>query len=239
MTPGTDDAGTAPSETSDAGPEDTSPRGPAQVGSAAWHAMTEAVHRDLTRPRVPNARLWRWRMRRSIVLVGPMGAGKSAVGRLVGRLCGRAHVDADAVFVQVHGSIPDFFATFGEPEFRRAEEEVLAHLLGQHVPFVLSCGGGAVVSEATRRRLIASDALVVHLDVDERHALQRVRGGANRPVLRGDPRGTWSRLQRERDPLYREVADLHVDTSGLATEDVAWRIVEEIRHPSKGSDRRP
>lgn len=199
----------------------------------AWHRMVQAVERELDRLRVPSAWLWRWRLRRRIVLVGPMGSGKSTVGRELARLVGCAHLDADTVFAQAHGPIPEFFAEHGEPVFRRAEEQVMAHLLGRHRPFVLSCGGGTVLSAATRRLLKQSEDLVVHLDVSTADALRRVRGGQGRPALQGDPERTWQRLRDERDHLYREVADVTIDTTGLSSQDVAWRIVESVRHRTK------
>lgn len=206
---------------------------PGTVGELRWRRMVQAVERELERLRVPSAWLWRWRLRRRIVLVGPMGCGKSTVGRELARLVGCAHLDADTVFVQAHGPIPEYFAEHGEPAFRRAEEDVMAHLLSRHRPFVLSCGGGAVLSAATRRRLVESNDLVVHLDVATADALRRVRGGQGRPALKGDPQGNWERLRNERDRLYREVADVTIDTTGLSSQDVAWRIVDSVRHRKK------
>ena len=206
---------------------------PVTPGGPSWRRMVQAVELELERRRVPSAWLWRWRLRRRIVLVGPMGCGKSTVGRELARLVGCAHLDADAVFTQAHGPIPEFFAEHGEPAFRRAEEQVLEHLLSRHRPYVLSTGGGAVLSAATRRRLKESDDLVVHLDVATEDALRRVGGGATRPALKGDPAGNWQRLRDERDHLYREVADVSIDTSGMSSQDVAWRIVESVRHRKK------
>lgn len=206
---------------------------PFSPGGQAWRRMAQAVERELERLRVPSAWLWRWRLRRRIVLVGPMGCGKSTVGRELSRLVGCAHLDADTVFTQAHGPIPEFFAEHGEPAFRRAEEQVMEHLLSRHRPFVLSCGGGAVLSAATRRRLKESDDLVVHLDVATGDALRRVRGGHGRPALKGDPKANWERLRDERDHLYREVADVTIDTTGMSSQDVAWRIVESVRHRKK------
>nr|WP_227718812.1 MULTISPECIES: shikimate kinase [Micrococcus]MCT2006491.1 shikimate kinase [Micrococcus lylae]MCT2070968.1 shikimate kinase [Micrococcus lylae]WIK82984.1 shikimate kinase [Micrococcus lylae]SJN16688.1 Shikimate kinase I \ len=206
---------------------------PTTPGGQAWRRTVQAVERELERLRVPSAWLWRWRLRRRIVLVGPMGCGKSTVGRELARLVGCAHLDADAVFTQAHGPIPEFFVEHGEPAFRRAEEQVMEHLLSRHRPFVLSCGGGAVLSAATRRRLKESDDHVVHLDVAPSDALRRVRGGHGRPALKGDPKGNWERLRNERDHLYREVADVTIDTTGLSSQDVAWRIVESVRRRNK------
>lgn len=173
-----------------------------------------------------------------VVLVGPMGAGKTTVGRHVAeRLC-LAFVDADDLFVRAHGPIPAFFAEHGEPAFRREEERVVGHVLALPEPCVLACGGGAVLSPATRARLTASPALVVSLTVAEEEALRRVGGGAGRPVLAGDPAGTWRRILAERAPFYREAADVEVDGTGLSPSEVASRIVDLIP-PTPRSRTRP
>lgn len=174
-----------------------------------------------------------------VVLVGPMGAGKTTVGRLVAERLSLAFIDADDLFVRAHGPIPAFFAEHGEPAFRREEERVVAHVLEQSEPCVLACGGGAVLSAATRRRLTASPALVVSLTVAEEEALRRVGGGAGRPVLAGDPAGTWRRILAERAPLYRAVAGAEVDGTGRPPSEAASRIVDLMIPPTPRSRTRP
>lgn len=171
--------------------------------------------------------------RRTVVLVGPMGAGKTTVGRALAEATGMAFVDSDDLFAQVHGPIPAYFAAHGEPAFRAAETAVIAHVLGRPVPCVLASGGGAVLSRETRGRLRRPEVAVVYLQVGEEEALRRLDGGAGRPVLAGDPAGTWSRILAEREPLYREVADLVVETTSSPAVPLAWRIVEGIRPPLK------
>ena len=202
---------------------------PGPVSVCAWEAMTGALEARLTAA----AAAAEGPLGRRVVLVGPMGAGKTTVGRALASLTGLPFVDSDELFVQVHGPIPEFFAARGEVAFRAEEARVVAHVLGRPVPCVLSCGGGAVLHPATRRVLRAPACDVVHLRVDEEEALRRVGGGAGRPVLAGDPAGTWRRILAEREPLYRVVADLVVDTTGLTAAEAAWRIVEGVHRPRR------
>lgn len=199
----------------------------------SWEAMTRLLGRRLAVSAAamdPAAR--------RIVLVGPMGAGKTTVGRVLSRTTGMAFVDADELFVTAFGPIPAFFSAHGEPAFRAGEARVIAHVLDHPVPCVLACGGGAVVTAATRRLLRRPESLVVQLQVGEEEALARLGGGEGRPVLAGDPAGTWRRILAERAPLYREVSDLTVDGTGEAPAVTASRIVEAIHHPRR-SDTRP
>ena len=166
--------------------------------------------------------------RRGLVLVGPMGAGKTTVGRALAEATGLAFVDSDDLLVQVHGPIPAFFAEHGERAFRAEEARVIEHVLSRAVPCVLASGGGAVLSPGTRSLLSRPEVAVVYLRVTEAEALRRLDSGAGRPVLAGDPAGTWSRILAERDPLYHEVADLVVDTTSDPARELAWRIVEGI-----------
>lgn len=106
-------------------------------------------------------------------------------------------------------------------------------MLGRPAPCVLSCGGGAVLHPGTRRALAGPDSDVVYLAVGEEEALRRVGGGAGRPVLAGDPAGTWRRILAEREGLYRQVADLVLDTTGLTAAEAAWRIVGDAHRPRR------
>lgn len=165
--------------------------------------------------------------RERIVLVGPMGSGKSTIGAALARALGLVWVDADHRFESAHGPIPDYFARHGEPAFRQAEEEVIAEVLSRPEPCVLSLGGGAVLSALTRSRL--AGAHVVYLTVDEAVALERVGGGEGRPVLAGDPGRTWRRILSEREALYREVSDWTVDTTGRSADELTQTIIRLVR----------
>lgn len=165
----------------------------------------------------------------TVVLVGPMGAGKTTVGRAVAERTGRAFVDSDVLFEAAHGPIPAFFASRGEPAFRAEEARIVLHVLDRPEPCVLACGGGAVLTASVRRRLVQDPrAFVVSLQVGRAEALRRLGGGEGRPVLAGDPAGRWSAVLAERAPLYAEVADLTVDGTGRRPGWTASRIVEAI-----------
>jgi shikimate kinase len=171
--------------------------------------------------------------RQRIVLVGPMGSGKSTVGAALARSLGLRRLDADELFESAHGPIPEYFSRHGEPAFRQAEEQVIGQALSRAEPCVLSLGGGAVLSALTRSRL--SGAHVVYLTVDEAVALRRLGGGEGRPVLAGDPGRTWRRILSEREALYREVSDWTVDTTGRSADELAQAITRLVREAESTS----
>ena len=153
----------------------------------------------------------------TIALIGPMGAGKTSIGRRVARRLGVRFTDTDAVVVREHGPIADLFASAGEPGFRALERDAVAAAL--EAGGVVSLGGGAVLDPATRADL--GRCTVVLLTVSERAVSDRLRG-ARRPLLADDP-GAWQRILTERLPLYEALADVRSDTShrpmtGVATE---------------------
>ncbi len=132
-----------------------------------------------------------------------MGAGKSTLGREVAARLGRTFVDVDRTIEERAGiSIPELFATRGEPEFRRAEAAAIGELLAAPEPAVLALGGGAVTHPETRELLQVARTVLVIIDVDT--AWERVRG-TSRPLARDE--GEFRRLYDERQPLYRGVAD--------------------------------
>jgi shikimate kinase / 3-dehydroquinate synthase len=137
-----------------------------------------------------------------LALIGFMGAGKTTIGREVGRLTHRPLVDTDAQIERSNGPIARIFAERGEREFRRLEETVVAEALAGREA-VLALGGGAVLSAATRERLRAS-AFSVFLDVDVEAAWDRARG-SSRPLAHDADE--FRRLFEERRPIYRDVAD--------------------------------
>ena len=152
-----------------------------------------------------------------VVLVGAPGSGKSTVGALLAARLGVPFVDVDAVIEQRTGrSIAAIFADDGEPAFRALEEQVTAELLG--APGVLSLGGGAVLSPATRAALRGHR--VVWLQVSAATAVSRVGLNEARPLLLGNVRGRLIKLLAERTPLYAEVASERVDTDTQTPDEV-------------------
>lgn len=169
------------------------------------------------------------RLKKTIVLVGMMGAGKTAVGTALARLLGVPFLDSDEEIVKAaQRSIPEIFERDGEPFFRARETEVLGRLVAGE-PCVLSTGGGAFLAEGNRR-LITGAGISVWLRVDLELLWQRVRHKSNRPLLRTEnPRETLRQLYEARVPLYA-LADLTVDAAPeLSVEEMALRVRDALR----------
>ncbi|PRZ16134.1 shikimate kinase [Nesterenkonia sandarakina] len=143
---------------------------------------------------------------RNIVLIGPMGSGKSTVGAALARRLHRPHVDSDHFFVARHGPIPAYFSLHGEQVFRAEEENIVAELLDSPRPSVISLGGGSVLSPRTRELL--RDQLVILLDLTEHQAALRLGDGSTRPILGAHPVEAWKRIYAEREQIYRDCADI-------------------------------
>jgi shikimate kinase len=161
-----------------------------------------------------------------LVLVGPMGAGKTTVAHLLAGAWGVAARDTDADIEAAEGrTVADIFVESGEPEFRRLEREAVGRALEAH-DGVLALGGGAVLDPTTRERLAGHT--VVFLRVGLSDAVKRVGLGSSRPLLLGNVRGRIKALLDERTPVYESVATLVVDTDGRTPEDVAREIREAL-----------
>ena len=169
------------------------------------------------------------RLKKTVVLVGMMGAGKTAVGTALARILGVPFRDSDEEIVKAaQRSIAEIFERDGEPFFRARESEVLARLV-RGEPCVLSTGGGAFLSEKNRE-IVAQAGVSVWLRVDIDLLWQRVRHKTTRPLLRTEnPRETLRQLYEARVPLYG-LADLAVDAAPeLSVEDMALRVIEALR----------
>src|SRR3954447_22307722 len=149
--------------------------------------------------------------KRSIVLVGLMGAGKSTVGRRLAQALKLPFRDADHEIEAAAGmTIPEIFAIHGEEHFRDGERRVIARLL-QEGPIVLATGGGAFMNEETRSR-IAEHGISLWLKADLDILMRRVRKRSTRPLLQNpDPEGTMRRLMELRHPVYA-TADITIDS---------------------------
>ena len=159
---------------------------------------------------------------RLVVLVGPPGAGKSTVGRLLASRWGVPFRDTDADVEATAGkTVAEIFYDQGEQAFRSLEQAAVARALEEHEG-VLSLGGGAVLSQQTRGLL--RDHHVVFLNVGLSDGAKRVGLSRDRPVLALNPRATLATLLSERLPLYREVADLEIDTDGRTPDEIATLI---------------
>ncbi len=170
----------------------------------------------------------------SFFLVGPMGAGKSTIGRKLARALDLRFIDSDREIEARTGvDIPLVFELEGESGFRKREQEVIDELSGTP-GIVLATGGGAVLDPQNRKHL-ASRGTVIYLQTSVDQQLQRTAHDRNRPLLQTDnPREKLEQLLAERDPLYREVADFIIETDGCKVRDVVQKIthfVEENQSP--------
>ena len=177
---------------------------------------------------IPNGR----RLRRlaptpRAILVGPPGAGKSTIGRRVANALGVELYDTDAAIEREQGrTIADIFASDGEAEFRRIEADVVRRAILEQQG-VVSLGGGAILSRATRQMLRGRQVIYLELSVAE--GLRRTGGNKSRPLLAGpDPAAKYRELMRRRRPLYRQVATIRVRTDGRSPGRVVRQILAKL-----------
>jgi len=162
-----------------------------------------------------------------LLLVGMMGSGKTTVGHLAAQRLGWPHLDSDAEVEEATGrSVPEIFATDGEPAFRAAESAALVRALGVE-PVVVSVAGGAVL-DAENRRLIASSGTVVWLRADVATLAGRVGDGAGRPLLDGDTERALAELDAVRRLLYAQLADEVVDVDDKTPEQAAAAAISAL-----------
>ena len=160
----------------------------------------------------------------NIFLVGMMGAGKTSVGRVLAARLNKVFYDSDRVIEQRTGvKIPVIFEIEGEPGFRHRESAVLEELTALD-DVVLATGGGAVLAQENRERL-RTRGTVVYLRASVKDLLNRTRYDKNRPLLQtADPRARLTELYEMRDPLYREVAHVTIDTGSQSLTTLLHRL---------------
>jgi shikimate kinase len=164
---------------------------------------------------------------RSIVLIGLMGAGKTAVGRRLANKLELPFIDADTeIEVAAGASINEIFAEHGEAYFRQGERKVIARLL-QSGPQVLATGGGAYMNPETRAAIKAR-GISVWLKADVKVLLKRVGRRGNRPLLEGgDPEKVMKKLMQERYPVYAE-ADVTVESRDVPHETIVGAVIDAL-----------
>ena len=151
------------------------------------------------------------------VIIGMMGAGKTRVGKEVAHIMDLPFADADVEIQHDIGmGIPEFFEREGEPAFRKVEADLIADML-EDFDGIFSLGGGAPMTPSTQCALaeyIDRGGRVVYLDADPAEAMERANRGGGRPMLNGDADARWKKLYKERDPVFRRVANVRVRTRG-------------------------
>lgn len=165
----------------------------------------------------------------NIILVGLMGAGKTSVGKALARILDKCFVDSDQELERATGvKIPLIFEIEGEAGFRVRESKMLAALV-QHDNIVLATGGGAVLAKENRD-LLAASGTVIYLRAPVRSLIKRTRRDRSRPLLQvPDPAAKLTALYEQRDPLYREVAHLIVDTGDQSVRVLAGQIEAKLQ----------
>jgi len=168
-------------------------------------------------------------MPRNVFLIGPMGAGKSTVGRSLASLLHKRFLDTDhEIEVRTGAGIPLIFEIEGEAGFRKRESATLDELTQQQ-NVVLATGGGVVLAEENRRRL-RDRGIVVYLQAPLETLVKRTRHDRHRPLLQTeDRRGALEKILRAREPLYRDTAHLVIETSSRAPLTVAREIAKKLK----------
>ena len=165
-----------------------------------------------------------------VLLIGMMGAGKTSVGRALAKRTGWTYRDNDEIVADVEGIATDELQRQGGRDaLRAAEARALARVLSDEPPLIAGVAGGVIESAADRDRLAAPAAFVVYLHAPIEVLVERVGNGDGRPWLQPDPEAAMRRLFAGREPLYREVADLVVETQHGDAEQHADQIVEALR----------
>jgi shikimate kinase len=163
-------------------------------------------------------------MSKAVVLIGPMGVGKTTIGKKLAKQLGKPFVDTDKEIVKQHGAIAKIFVKSGEQHFRTLESEFLLEALSSDS--VVATGGGVVTQERNREALKKS--FVIYLSTNGRHMASRLLAG-KRPLLKNGI-ADWKRIYEERKLLYEQVATVEIETSSKALNSVVSEIVELVNN---------
>ena len=163
-----------------------------------------------------------------LVLIGPMGAGKSTVGNEIANQLNLPFADTDTLIEADQGkSVSEIFIEDGEAHFRIVEESIVIDALMDQEG-VLSLGGGAVMNSEIAKALKSSPAKKVFLDISLSAVVPRIGFDTPRPLLMVNPRQRWNELMEQRRPTYEALADLQIDVSNLSVAEVVSKIVGEL-----------
>ena len=164
----------------------------------------------------------------NLILIGMMGSGKTTIGRTLARQLGKSFIDTDEEITKRTGvTIPHIFDIEGEAGFRQRESVVLRELTGKN-DAVISTGGGVVLAEQNRE-LLQHNGIVIYLKANVHDLWQRTRHDRNRPLLQADdPYSRLKELLQQRDPLYRQVADIVIHSSKQSAQALTQHLMEKI-----------
>lgn len=163
-----------------------------------------------------------------IILIGPMGSGKTTIGKSLAQKLSLEFRDTDSVIEQrAQKTVSQIFVEDGEDAFRAIEKEVLKEEL-QGSDTVLALGGGAPISAEAQSALQASDSHVVYLDISLANVAPRIGFNRDRPLLLNNPRGQWQTLMEARRPIYESVADTVVDVNKRSQSEIVAQILEVL-----------
>jgi shikimate kinase len=165
----------------------------------------------------------------SLFLVGPMGAGKSTIGRQLAKRLSKEFHDSDhEIEARTGVDIPLIFELEGEEGFRKREQAVVEELT--RIPGIILATGGGAILDAENRRNLRTRGQTVYLHASVNQQLKRTRRDRNRPLLQAaDPRARLEELMAIREPLYREIADLIIETDGKRVRDVVSEIILRLQ----------
>ena len=173
---------------------------------------------------------------RNLYLIGPMGSGKTAVGRRLAALLGKRFFDSDAEIEKRTGvDVRYIFEKEGEARFREREREVIAELTA--LDGVVVATGGGVILDPTNRERLANTGTVIYLETNVETLVRRTRAAKTRPLLMNDdPRSVFERLMIVRRPLYEDTADLRIETTGrqvrAVAADIHQRLTQRVAKPA-------
>jgi shikimate kinase len=163
-----------------------------------------------------------------ILLIGPPGAGKSTVGRVLAADLGLKLIDTDQLIEKQTGkTISDIFVVDGEPHFRGIELQTLRDVLALE-SVVISLGGGAPISQEAQEAIEQSNSHTVFLDVSLATAAPRVGFNRDRPLLLGNPRAQWQALSDNRRPIYERLADDAIKVDDMNVDQIVAEIVKNL-----------
>jgi shikimate kinase len=163
-----------------------------------------------------------------IVLIGPPGAGKSAVGEALARKLGLSFADTDQIIEVEQGrSISDIFVENGEPYFREIERKVCLSSFDS-VTGVLALGGGAVLDSETQAALVKSASEIIFLDVSLKVVAPRIGFNRDRPLLMNNPRQKWQELMDARRPVYESLATIVYPVEGQSVNQIVNALLEKV-----------